>query len=122
MLWLLRLALAPMSTLAGFRAWVVEECPVAPGRRAPAPPPNRLGASTEGDHRGGALRKDRGRGRRPPGSSPWPLNSMARSPAIPVDQVGRISAELAPQVGLNTGAARAALRKAVLAAQDGDPR
>jgi hypothetical protein len=34
-LWLLRLALAPASTLAGFRAWVVQECPVAPGRRAP---------------------------------------------------------------------------------------
>jgi len=32
-LWLLRLALAPVSTLAGFRAWVLEECPVAPGRR-----------------------------------------------------------------------------------------
>ena len=33
-LWMLRLALAPASTLAGFRAWVLEECPVAPGRRA----------------------------------------------------------------------------------------
>src|SRR5262249_49837571 len=33
-LWLLRLALAPASTLAGFRTWVVEECPIAPGRRA----------------------------------------------------------------------------------------
>jgi hypothetical protein len=36
-LWLLRLSLAPMSTAAGFRAWVVEECPVAPGRRAARP-------------------------------------------------------------------------------------
>ncbi len=34
LLWLLRLGVAPVSTLAGFRAWVVEECPVAPGRRA----------------------------------------------------------------------------------------
>ena len=33
-LWLLRLALAPRSTAAGFRAWVIEECPVAPRRRA----------------------------------------------------------------------------------------
>ena len=32
-LWLLRLALAPRSTLLGFRTWVVEDCPVAPGRR-----------------------------------------------------------------------------------------
>ncbi len=43
-LWLLRLALAPVSTLAGFRAWVLEECPVAPGRRATSPPvPDRPG-------------------------------------------------------------------------------
>ena len=36
-LWLLRLVLAPWSTVAGFRTWVVEECPVAPG----APPGSR---------------------------------------------------------------------------------
>ncbi len=41
--WLLRLALAPASTLAGFRAWVLDHCPVAPGRRAPAPSPQRAG-------------------------------------------------------------------------------
>ena len=38
-LWLLRLALAPASTVSGFRAWVLAECPVAPGRRAPRPAP-----------------------------------------------------------------------------------
>jgi hypothetical protein len=32
-LWLLRLGLAPKSTLAGFRDWVVTDCPVAPGLR-----------------------------------------------------------------------------------------
>jgi hypothetical protein len=38
-LWLLRLALAPRSTLGGFRRWVIEECPVAPGRTTlPAAP------------------------------------------------------------------------------------
>jgi len=42
-LWLLRLVLAPVSTLAGFRAWVVGECPVAPGRR-PAPGSGPAGA------------------------------------------------------------------------------
>jgi hypothetical protein len=31
-LWLLRLLLAPPSTLKGFRGWVVDDCPVAPGR------------------------------------------------------------------------------------------
>jgi Protein of unknown function (DUF2637) len=34
LLWLLRLSLAPKSTLSGFRGWVVESCPVAPGTRA----------------------------------------------------------------------------------------
>ena len=32
-LWLLRLALAPRSTLTGFRSWVIADCPVAPGLR-----------------------------------------------------------------------------------------
>jgi hypothetical protein len=36
-LWLLRLALAPPSTLTGFRHWALDECPVAPGRKAPPP-------------------------------------------------------------------------------------
>ncbi len=34
LLWVLRLALAPPSTLAGFRRWALAECPVAPGRTA----------------------------------------------------------------------------------------
>ena len=64
--WLLRLALAPASTLAGFRAWVLAECPVAPGRRAPAP--------------GRRPRRPRGRRPRPPGSWPWPPNGTGLSP------------------------------------------
>src|SRR6266496_194220 len=39
-LWLLRLALAPPSTITGFRRWALHECPVAPGRKA------RLAATT----------------------------------------------------------------------------
>ena len=53
-LWLLRLALAPASTLAGFRAWVLEECPVAPGRRAPARPRRRPGPAGPGEGDGPA--------------------------------------------------------------------
>ena len=116
-LWLLRLALAPASTLAGFRAWVLEECPVAPGRRAPRPaaPP-------------APARPGRGRG-----TDPRKATKTARfldlvterhgSPAsIPLHDVARISADLAPQADLNPGAARTALRKAVLSARNGDPR
>ena len=116
-LWLLRLALAPASTLAGFRAWVLEECPVAPGRRAvrttSPPAPDRPG---------------RGRGTVPRKATKTArfldLVTERHGPlaSIPLDRVAAISAALAPAAGLNTGAARAALRKAVLAAQNGTPR
>ena len=42
--------------------------------------------------------------------------------SIPLDAVAAISADLAPRVGLHPGTARAALRKAVLAATNGYPR
>jgi hypothetical protein len=107
-LWLLRLALAPASTLAGFRAWVLQECPVAPGRRAPAPRPA-------------------------PAPHPRKATKTARFldlvterhgslASVPLAAVAGISAELAHLIGMHPGAARAALRKAVLAAKNGDPR
>jgi len=112
-LWLLRLALAPASTLAGFRAWVLEQCPVAPGRRAALP----------------SVRDRPGQG---PETVPRKVTKTARFldlvterhgplASIPLSRVAEISAALAPAVGLNTGAARTALRKAVLAARNGDP-
>jgi hypothetical protein len=116
LLWLLRLALAPSSTLTGFRRWVIEECPVAPGRRlagrpvpaiiAPGPTP--------------------GRARRGPRSGTKTARFLAlvaerHGPlaTVPVADVSRICAVLAPEIGLHAGAARTALRKAVLAAQNG---
>jgi hypothetical protein len=61
LLWLLRLALAPASTLTGFRARVLAECPVAPaaGRRP---------------------RRTRGRRPKPPGSWTWSPNGTGLSP------------------------------------------
>ena len=107
-LWLLRLALAPASTLAGFRAWVLEECPVAPGRRAsrvgPAPAPHPRKATKTARFLDMATERH---------------GSLA---SVPLDAVAGISAELAPRVGLHPGTARAALRKAVLAARNGAPR
>ena len=102
LLWLLRLALAPASTLAGFRAWVLAECPVAPGRRGARAAPE------EGDQDGQV-----------PGSG---HRTARASRPIQLHRVAGISADLAPQLDLNTGAARTALRKAVLAARNGDPR
>jgi hypothetical protein len=105
-LWLLRLALAPASTLAGFRAWVLAECPVAPARRS-APSPHGAGVRCQTKT-----------------SRFLSLVTERHGPlaAIPLDRVAGISAALAPQADLNTGAARTALRKAVLAARNGDPR
>ena len=106
--WLLRLALAPASTLAGFRTWVLAECPVAPGHRAPAPGPApaphpRKATKTA---RFLALATER-------------HGSLA---SVPLDAVAGISADLAPRVGLHPGTARATQRKGVLAARNGDPR
>ena len=113
-LWLLRLALAPRSTLAGFRAWVLAECPVAPGRRAPAPAPATA-----------ALSPQVARVPRETKTARFlSLVTERHGPlaSLPLDRVASISAALAPQADLNPGAARRALRKAVLAAQNGDPR
>jgi hypothetical protein len=116
-MWLLRLTLAPASTLAGFRAWVLEECPVAPGRRTlrPARPVSRRAHLSpqvaKVPHQTKTARF---------------LNLIAERhgplASIQLDAVGRLSSSMAPQVGLNTGAARTALRKAVLTARNGDPR
>ena len=87
---------------------MLAECPVAPGRRAPAPgpapaPPPRKVTKTA---RFLALAAER-------------HGSFA---SIPLDAVASISADLAPLAGLHPGTARAALRKAVLNAKNGDPR
>jgi Protein of unknown function (DUF2637) len=100
LLWLLRLALAPASTLAGFRAWVLAECPVAPGRR-PAPAPHLRKATKTAQFLDLVTERH---------------GSLA---SLPLDRVAGISATLAPLADLNTGAARTALRKAVLAARNG---
>jgi hypothetical protein len=110
-LWLLRLALAPASTVSGFRAWVLAECRVAPVRRAPRPAP--AGPA--------------------PQSVPRKATKTARFlslvterngplASIPLNRIAAISAALAPHADLNTGAARTALRKAVLSARNGDTR
>jgi hypothetical protein len=129
MLWLLRLTMAPASTLTGFRAWVLEECPVAPGRRAansalpaagsapvvsPATPSRDAAAPSRGSGPRGGTKTARF----------LALVTEHHGPlaAIPLASVARIAAQVAPQVDLNAGAARAALRRAVLAAQDGGQR
>jgi hypothetical protein len=65
LLWGLRLVLAPPSTLRGFRAWVVEECPVAPGRTAALAQPEPRALPPVGTGPGRARRRGGGRRRGP---------------------------------------------------------
>ena len=138
-LWTLRLVLAPPSTLSGFRRWVVESCPVAPGRRAlPAADVTALPAAPAP---GSAVipSPEPQEPRRPDPYGPaWPDNQRQRRgesktarflrlveerhgelAAIDPAKVSRICSDLAPEVGLNAGSARSALRPLVLAAQNG---
>jgi hypothetical protein len=128
LLWLLRLSIAPASTLTGFRAWVVEECPVAPGRRSRPAQPARSpiapapGKAIAAGRRGPSPRQG---GRRDTKTTRF-LNLVADRfgplDAFPLADVSRVSGELAPRVGLDPGAARAALRRHVLALRDGSSR
>ena len=122
-MWLLRLGLAPASTLRGFRAWVVTECPVAPGRRGPRLAPA-TATSLPRKAIAGRRRAARGTGGMTKTTRFLDLVAERHGPlaVIPVTEVSKISAELAPRVGLHPGSARTALRRAVLAAQNGDPR
>jgi hypothetical protein len=100
LLWWLRLVLAPVSTLAGFRTWVVTECPVAPGRRGlsgrPPVPATRTGGRGEGR-----------RGRRPGSKTQRFLALVVQRHGplaqIPPGEVSPICTALAPQVGLTPG-------------------
>jgi hypothetical protein len=121
LLWLLRLTLAPVSTLTGFRSWVIEECPVAPGRRSEqgrAYIQQLPAQELEAQNRPRAIPTRRGE------------TKTARFLALVVERHGpltevplaataRIAGEVAPEAGLHPGSARTALRAAVQAAQTG---
>jgi hypothetical protein len=110
-LWLLRLVLAPVSTLTGFRRWTVEECPIAPGRKAPTPPPQPPAALPAAE----------------PPAFPSPRRSSNGKPhkqdllialasqrydlhRTPLNRVARIASQIAAEVGLHPGTARRVLR------------
>jgi hypothetical protein len=118
-LWMVRLAVAPLSTLAGLRRWLVEECPVAPGRlAAPAPPatPVTLVPSPPPQPRPARRRAD---GR--PGKQDLLIALASQRHdlrRIPLSQVSRIAAAIGVEVDLHQGTARRVLRAYVLALQD----
>jgi hypothetical protein len=108
LLWLLRLVLAPVSTLTGFRDWVLDECPVAPGRRDQA---------RSYDDSGDRPRRRPRSGTKTAQFLSLVIDRYGPLADFPVDHVSRVCAELAPEVDLDPGSARTALRRHVLAAQ-----
>jgi hypothetical protein len=129
LLWLLRLGIAPASTLAGFRDWVIEECPVAPGRRSQLARHGPRGAvaprSVKAITGRSALAARRGEARQGTKTARFlTLVADRYGPleAFPLADVSRVSTELAPEAGLDPGAARSALRRRVQSLQNGSPR
>jgi len=109
-LWLLRLALAGPSTLSGFRAWVIEECPVAPGRKVAAGGRPRLVMSTQPAL---ASHPAPGQQRRRRDGLPTKRNQMISLAAerrdlvtMPLDEVSRLATVLAQEIGYSAGTAR----------------
>jgi hypothetical protein len=120
-LWLLRLALAPRSTLRGFRAWVLAECPTAPPPKFR--PPALVQAPEQPAQIPAVIRPARQRpGTKTAAFLALAIESHGPLASIPLDKVSKISAELAPEAGLHPGAARTALRKAVIAAANWSTR
>lgn len=109
LLWLLRLALAPVSTVVGFRRWVLDECPVAPGRTMVSRSSKAASRSTAA---GGETKTQR--------FLALVVERHGPLSSLPITNVSKVCTELAPQVDLNAGAARTALRRHVLAAQNGN--
>jgi Protein of unknown function (DUF2637) len=111
-----RLVLAPLSTAAGLRRWLLLKTPLPTAQPAVTRASRRKAI---GGNRGPA-------GSRAGSKTARFLALVAQRHGaladVPPEQVARICAELAPEVGLDAGAARTALRKAVLAARDGSPR
>lgn len=118
LLWLLRLLVAPASTLGGFRRWVIEECPVAPGRKAvPAP-----GASLALVPHAGQPSRRRADGRLGKQDLLIALAGQRHDlQRLPLNRVARIAGEIGAEVDLHRGTARRVLRAHVLALQDGNP-
>jgi len=120
-LWLLRLTLAPPSTLGGFRRWALDECPVAPGRKAPPktarvpvphPRPQHQPKPSAARRPGRPGKQDR-------------LIALAGQrhdlATVPLTQVSRIANTIGAEVSLSPGTARRVLLAHVRGLQNGHP-
>ena len=121
-LWLIRLVVAPASTVAGQRRWVIDECPVAPGRKAQ----RRRSKSPHGKSAVSALAPRSSpapRGRARPGKQARLIALAGQRhdlAAVPLTGVSRIANTIATEIGLSPGTARRVLLAHVRALQKGD--
>jgi hypothetical protein len=126
LLWLARLVLAPVSTLARVRAGVLGELPAGPGESAPAGNPAAEDPPEAAPPQSVPVAKRQAAGTRTGTKTARFLALVTERhgslEAVDLALVGRICADLAPAVPLDPGAARTALRKAVLVARDGGAR
>jgi hypothetical protein len=109
-LWLVRLTVAPASTIAGFRRWVIDECPVAPGRTARTGRPARAGRGTPARPAPPPAPSPSGRAK--PGKQARLLALAADRhdlKSIPLASMSKIATGLAPEVDLSPGTARRVL-------------
>ena len=123
-LWLLRLTLGPVSTISGFRQWVLEECPIAPGRKATTPIPR----TTRRRRRLKAARRQDDRTRddpKPPGKQARMISLATQRhdlTTLPLGQVSGIANTIGAEVDLSPGTARRVLLNHVRALQNGHPQ
>jgi hypothetical protein len=125
MLSLVRLLLAGPSTLRGFRAWVIAECPVAPGRTT-VPETRALPAVQAA--RVLAQRPAPSQERRRRDGQPTKRDRLVRLAAerrdlaaIPLGEVSRLATMLAAEIGYSAGTARRELIRHVRQLQSESP-
>jgi len=119
-LWLIRLAIAPVSTITGFRRWLLDEYPVAPGRNAaPAGVKARTRPAINAKQSGSAPAPRRAT---KPGKQAQLLALAGQRhdlAAIPLTSVSRIATSIAAEIDLAPGTARRVLLAHVRALRNG---
>lgn len=116
-LWLLRLLVAPASTLAGARRWILAQTPVPSSAQATSGVPSPT-LSGDPPSPGQVVR------RRPASSKPGKQDLLIALAAqrhnlgsLPLPQVAGVAAAIAGDIGLHPGTARRVLRAHVMALQ-----
>jgi hypothetical protein len=116
-LWTIRLLVAPVSTVTGFRRWIIGQCPVAPGPKARAAARQKGNSSLPPGHQVPTFLPPR----RQPGKQARLLALAAQRhdlPAIPLTSVSKLATALAAEVNLAPGTARRVLLAHVRALQN----